>query len=79
MSELKVILIRVTQTAELRPQLLFFAIFPSFRYGIHVETSVVYSKGNEEEVIKVAETLSDISPTIPVQVMRFIPFGGCSN
>ncbi len=46
-----------------------------FDMGIHVETSVVYSKGNEEEVIKVAETLSDISPTIPVQVMRFIPFG----
>lgn len=46
-----------------------------FYMGVHVETSVVYSKGNEDEVIKVAEAVSDISPTIPVQVMRFIPFG----
>lgn len=43
--------------------------------GVHVETSVVYSRGNEEDVIKVAEAVSDISTTIPVQVMRFIPFG----
>jgi len=42
---------------------------------VHVETSVVYSRSNEDDAIKVAETLSDISSTIPVQVMRFIPFG----
>ena len=46
-----------------------------FATGVHVETSVVYCRGNEEDVIKVAEAVSDISPTIPVQVMRFIPFG----
>ncbi|AKB16967.1 MULTISPECIES: radical SAM protein [unclassified Methanosarcina] len=46
-----------------------------FDMGVHVETSVVYSWGNETDVIKVAEMVSDISPTIPVQVMRFIPFG----
>ncbi|KKH49343.1 radical SAM protein [Methanosarcina sp. 1.H.A.2.2] len=46
-----------------------------FDMGVHVETSVVYCKGNEEDVIKVAEAVSDISSTIPVQVMRFIPFG----
>ena len=46
-----------------------------FDMGVHVETSVVYSRGNEDDVIKVAEAVSDISPTIPVQVMRFIPFG----
>ncbi|AKB34464.1 hypothetical protein MSSIH_3774 [Methanosarcina siciliae HI350] len=46
-----------------------------FDMGVHVETSVVYSRGNETDVIKVAEAVSDISPTIPVQVMRFIPFG----
>lgn len=46
-----------------------------FDMGVHVETSVVYCRGNEEDVIKVAETVSDISPSIPVQVMRFIPFG----
>lgn len=43
--------------------------------GVHVETSVVYSRGNEEDVLQVARTLSDISPEIPVQLMRFIPFG----
>ena len=46
-----------------------------FDLGVHVETSVVYSRGNEDDVINVAKTLSNISPTIPVQVMRFIPFG----
>jgi len=46
-----------------------------FDMGVHVETSVVYSRGNEDEVIRVAEEVSDISPAIPVQVMRFIPFG----
>ena len=46
-----------------------------FDMGVHVETSVVYCRGNEEDVIKVAEAVSDISPSIPVQVMRFIPFG----
>lgn len=46
-----------------------------FDMGVHVETSVVYFRGNEEDVVKVAEVVSDISPTIPVQVMRFIPFG----
>lgn len=46
-----------------------------FDMGVHVETSVVYSRGNEDDVRKVAEAVSDISPTIPVQVMRFIPFG----
>jgi pyruvate-formate lyase-activating enzyme len=46
--------------------------------GVHVETSVVYAKGNEEDVIKVAEAMSEISSSIPVQVMRFIPFGDAS-
>ncbi|MDY0386218.1 MAG: radical SAM protein [Methanolobus sp.] len=43
--------------------------------GVHVETSVVYSRGNEADVLKVASVLSEISPSIPLQVMRFIPFG----
>ena len=43
--------------------------------GVHVETSVVYSKGNEDDVIKVAEAVSEISSTIPLHVMRFLPFG----
>lgn len=46
-----------------------------FDMGVHVEASVVYSKGNEDEVIKVAEAVSDISSTIPLHIMRFLPFG----
>jgi pyruvate-formate lyase-activating enzyme len=46
-----------------------------FNMGVHVEASVVYSKGNEKEIIQVAKAISDISPTIPIQVMRFLPFG----
>jgi len=46
-----------------------------FDMGVHVETSVVYSRGNEDEMIKVAKAISDISPAIPVQVMRFLPLG----
>ncbi|WP_048173466.1 radical SAM protein [Methanosarcina siciliae] len=46
-----------------------------FDMGVHVETSIVYSRGNEEEMIKVAEAVAEISPTIPLQVMRFLPFG----
>ncbi len=43
--------------------------------GVHVETSVVYSRGKEDDVLQVAQTISEISPEIPVQLMRFIPFG----
>ncbi|MBN1134468.1 MAG: radical SAM protein [Methanosarcinaceae archaeon] len=43
--------------------------------GVHIEASVVYSRGNEDDVLKVASTLSEISRSIPLQVMRFIPFG----
>ncbi len=46
-----------------------------FDMGVHVETSVVYSKGNEDDVIKVAEAVSEISSNIPLHVMRFLPFG----
>jgi len=43
--------------------------------GVHVETSVVYSRGKEDDVLQVAKTISEISPEVPVQIMRFIPFG----
>lgn len=46
-----------------------------FDMGVHVETSVAYSKGNEDDIIKVAEAVSNISSTIPLHVMRFLPFG----
>lgn len=46
--------------------------------GVHVEASVVYYRGNEDEIVNVAKTLSDISSIIPMQIMRFIPFGDVS-
>ncbi|NMB78004.1 MAG: radical SAM protein [Methanomicrobiales archaeon] len=45
------------------------------RNGVHVEASVMYLKGSEEEVAGAARHLSKISPEIPLQVMRFVPFG----
>ena len=43
--------------------------------GVHVEASVVYRRGGEDEVIDAARMLAAISPDIPLQVMRFVPFG----
>lgn len=43
--------------------------------GIHVETSVVYEQGSEESVLATCQKIADISDEIPIQVMRFIPFG----
>lgn len=44
--------------------------------GVHLEVSVVYQQGSEDEVTGVAERLSHISSEIPLHVMRFIPFDG---
>ncbi|HPT38150.1 MAG TPA: radical SAM protein [Methanothrix sp.] len=43
--------------------------------GVHVEASAVYSRGNEDDVLEAAKALSRISREIPLQLMRFIPFG----
>ncbi len=43
--------------------------------GVHVETSVVYEHGAEESVLTTCKKIADISEGIPIQVMRFIPFG----
>ena len=44
-----------------------------FNMGVHIEASVVYLRGNEDEVIRVSKAVSEISSTIPLQVMRFLP------
>ena len=41
--------------------------------GVHVEISCMYRKGEEEDMVSLARRMADISPTIPLQVMRFIP------
>lgn len=43
--------------------------------GIHVEVTVVYEKGSEEDLVKTVKRVVKISPEIPILVMRFIPFG----
>lgn len=43
--------------------------------GVHVEASVVYRRDGEDEVLDVARKIAAISPDIPLQVMRFVPFG----
>lgn len=43
--------------------------------GVHVEASVMHLKGMEHEVTGTAERISRISDKIPLQVMRFVPFG----
>lgn len=43
--------------------------------GVHVEVSAVYRQGGEDEVLDSARAIAAISPDIPLQVMRFVPFG----
>jgi len=43
------------------------------RAGVHVEVSCMYRKNEEAELIGIARKISDVSPNIPLQVMRFIP------
>lgn len=54
----------------------FYAIQRVYAAGVHLEVSVVYQRGREDEVYGVAEFLSRTSPDIPLHIMRFIPFGG---
>ncbi|WP_035241057.1 radical SAM protein [Desulfobacter vibrioformis] len=44
--------------------------------GVHVEISAILMKDNAEELTDLAMFISQISPAIPLQVMRFIPFEG---
>jgi len=43
--------------------------------GVHVEVTVVHEHGAEEEVLSACRWVADLSPDIPIQVMRFIAFG----
>ncbi|NQS73472.1 MAG: radical SAM protein [Methanoculleus sp.] len=46
-----------------------------FETGAHVEVSCIYARGSEDELRAAAVRVADVSPDIPFQVMRFIPFG----
>ena len=43
--------------------------------GIHVEISAVYRNGREDEVEETARFIASLSRQIPLQLMRFLPFG----
>ena len=43
--------------------------------GIHVEITVVHERGSEEDLLTTCRKIADLSKDIPIQVMRFIPFG----
>ena len=43
--------------------------------GVHVEVSAMYINGADTEIISAAERVAEISKDIPMQVMRFVPFG----
>ncbi|MBG0768780.1 radical SAM protein [Methanococcus maripaludis] len=43
--------------------------------GVHVETSAMYINTGDEEILKSAEEVASVSKDIPLQVMRFVPFG----
>lgn len=42
--------------------------------GVHVELSVIYSRGSEADLEALARRVALLSPAIPLQLMRFIPF-----
>lgn len=53
----------------------FCTIERLYQAGIHVEVSLVFCKGGEEEVLAAARRIAGISKEIPLQLMRFVPFG----
>lgn len=42
--------------------------------GVHVEVSCILERDNKEEVLQLAQRIAAVSPHIPLQLMRFIPF-----
>lgn len=54
----------------------FRNILTLFENGVHVEVSCIYDSKNKAEVLEVAGILSNISSSIPLQIMRYIPLEG---
>ena len=46
-----------------------------FAAGVHVEVAAIYMKGFEDEVRNIATFIAALSKDIPLQLMRFVPFG----
>jgi pyruvate-formate lyase-activating enzyme len=43
---------------------------------VHIEISCIFSKDKQDELRGLADHIAGISPRIPLQIMRFIPFEG---
>lgn len=43
--------------------------------GVHVEVACIHKKNDDNNVLDIANLISKISKNIPLQIMRFIPFG----
>lgn len=41
--------------------------------GVHVEVACIHKKGDDDNVLYMAETIASISKEIPLQIMRFVP------
>ncbi len=44
--------------------------------GVHVEAACILRRDNQDEIRELAERVADLSPDIPLLVMRFIPLEG---
>ncbi|WP_338667701.1 radical SAM protein [Pseudodesulfovibrio methanolicus] len=44
--------------------------------GVHIELACIHRKDNAAELLDLCAVIKDISPKIPLQVMRFIPLEG---
>ncbi len=63
----------------LSSKIVFRNIVMLFKHNVYFEVSIVYIKGQENEVINTAKFLSKLSRKIVLQVMRFIPFGDAES
>ena len=45
------------------------------QHGVYLEVSTIYRKNGDADITRCAEFVASLSPDIPFQVMRFIPFG----
>jgi pyruvate-formate lyase-activating enzyme len=61
------------------PEPVFRNIVYLFKNNVYFEVSIPHIQGNNTELISVAKFLSKLSRQIPMQLMRFIPFGSASG
>jgi pyruvate-formate lyase-activating enzyme len=48
------------------------------QHGVYLEVSAIYRKNGDADITRCAEFVASLSPDIPFQVMRFVPFGNAT-